>query len=402
MSEFRSFPDHRGRFGQFGGSYVPETLMQPVAHTLQAYREIAGSKEFKEELTHFLKTYVGRPTPLTFASRLSRSLGGAKIYLKREDLAHTGAHKINNALGQALLAKHMGKKRVIAETGAGQHGVATASAAALLGLDCTIYMGAIDIERQSLNVARMRMLGATVKPVTTGSKTLKDAISEAMREWVSDPHGSYYLIGSVLGPHPYPMMVRDFQAVIGHEARSQIIEQEGRLPDELIACVGGGSNSIGLITAFLDDDDVAMTGIEAGGIGTTTGRHAARFASGTCGVLHGCMTYLLQDDAGQIQETYSISAGLDYPSVGPEHAHLHDKKRVMYSSATDAAALAAFHMLASQEGILPALESSHALAYAMDRAPKLTTQHILLVNLSGRGDKDVEQILRLESHHDAR
>lgn len=395
-ARLKSLPDSKGRFGAFGGGYVAETLVQPVADVLAAYQYVRDTPKFKRELEYYLQTYVGRPTPLTFAARLTEKLRGAKIYLKREDLAHTGAHKINNAIGQALLAKHMGKRRIIAETGAGQHGVATASAAALFGLECTIYMGEVDAARQALNVARMQMLGATVHRVTNGSQTLKDAIGDAMRDWVSDAHESYYLIGSVLGPHPYPMMVRDFQAVIGIEARAQILTREDRLPEELVACVGGGSNAIGLFGAFLDDENVRMTGIEAGGSGIESGHHAARFASGSPGVLHGSLTYLLQDPHGQILETHSISAGLDYPAIGPEHAHLHDVERVQYTSATDDEALAAFHILASHEGILPALESSHALAYALKRAPAMEPQQILLVNLSGRGDKDVQQIIERE------
>jgi len=385
-------PDEKGRYGKFGGAFVPETLVAPVRELEKAYLAIRGDKTFQKELADYLKNYVGRPTPLTFAARLTSHLNGARIYLKREDLAHTGAHKINNALGQALLAKRLGKKRIVAETGAGQHGVATATVCALLGLDCVVYMGIVDMERQAPNVARMRYLGAEVVGVDTGTQTLKDAISEAMRDWVTNVKTTYYLLGSALGPHPYPLMVRDFQSVIGIEARRQILEAEGRLPDELVACVGGGSNAIGLFFNFIDDKSVAMTGVEAAGKGVKTGKHAARFSGGSPGVLHGTFTYLLQDKNGQILNTHSVSAGLDYAAVGPEHADLQERGRAVYTSATDKQALEAFHLLAKMEGILPALESSHALAYAIQRAPKMKKDQILLVNLSGRGDKDLEQI----------
>jgi len=386
------FPDNKGRYGKYGGAYLPETLVAPVRELEAAYAKIQSDEAFKKEFADYLKNYVGRPTPLTFAARLTAELNGAKVYLKREDLAHTGAHKINNALGQALLAKKLGKRRVVAETGAGQHGVATATVCALLGLDCIVYMGKVDMERQAPNVARMRYLGAEVVSVETGTQTLKDAISEAMRDWVTNVKTTYYLLGSALGPHPYPLMVRDFQSVIGIEAREQILAAEGRLPNELVACVGGGSNAIGLFYAFLDDKTVVMTGVEAAGEGVATGRHAARFSGGSPGVLHGTFSYLLQDDNGQILNTHSVSAGLDYASVGPEHAHLHETKRATYTSATDKEALAAFHYLAKLEGILPALESSHAIAYVMKRAPKMKRDEIIVMNLSGRGDKDLDQI----------
>ena len=387
-----TFPDERGRFGKYGGSYVPDTLVEPLRELDEMYILLQNRPDFQKELAGYLKDYVGRATPLTFASRLTQHAGGAKIYLKREDLAHTGAHKINNAMGQALVAKAMGKKRIVAETGAGQHGVATATVCALLGIRCTIYMGAVDMARQAINVDRMRLLGAEVIPVENGSRTLKDAISEAMRDWVTNIRTTYYLLGSALGPHPYPKMVRDFQSVIGIEAREQILAKEGRLPDELIACVGGGSNAIGLFYAFLGDSKVAMTGVEAGGLGISTGKHAARFATGVEGVLHGTFTHLLQDEYGQILETHSISAGLDYAAVGPEHAHLKDCDRAQYTSVTDGEALKALVTLARTEGILCALESAHALAYAIDRARTMRPDQVLLVNLSGRGDKDLEQI----------
>ncbi len=387
-----SYPDASGRFGKYGGRYVPETLVEPLCELTDAYAKFREDKAFQAELAGYLKHYVGRPTPLTFAARLTERVGGAKIYLKREDLAHTGAHKINNALGQALLAKKMGKARLIAETGAGQHGVATATVAALLGMKCTVYMGSVDMERQALNVFRMRLLGAEVRAVEAGTKTLKDAISEAMRDWVTNVGTSYYLLGSALGPHPYPMMVRDFQSVIGIEAREQILAREGKLPDELIACVGGGSNAIGLFHAFLGDEGVAMTGVEAGGLGVVTGKHAARFEGGFPGVLHGTFTHLLQDSAGQVLETHSVSAGLDYAAVGPEHALLNDLGRASYTSVTDDEALAAFRTLAETEGILPALESSHAIAFVLKRAAELPKEAAVIVNLSGRGDKDVDQI----------
>jgi tryptophan synthase beta chain len=389
-------PDERGYYGAYGGRYVPETLIAPLDELERAYDEIGHSPSFRQEYEGLLRHYVGRPTPLTLASGLTAACGGAQIWLKREDLAHTGAHKINNALGQALLARRMGKTRLIAETGAGQHGVASATAAALLGLSCVVYMGTEDMERQAPNVLRMQLLGADIRPVDAGSRTLKDAINEALRDWALNLGDSHYLLGSALGPHPYPRIVRDFQCVIGREAREQILEQAGRLPDTLIACVGGGSNAIGLFHPFLSDP-VAMVGVEAGGEGVETGRHAARFADprrGRVGVLHGVRSYVLQDAHGQIAETHSISAGLDYASVGPEHACLHDLRRVRYTTATDEEALAAFQSLARHEGILPALESSHAVAEAMRLAPDLPQETILLVNLSGRGDKDLDTVAR--------
>jgi tryptophan synthase beta chain len=384
-----------GKFGPYGGQFVPETLLPALADLQAAYQALQVDLQFQEEFTHLLRTYVGRPTALTHAQRLSDYLGGAQVYLKREDLAHTGAHKINNALGQALLAKRMGKHRVIAETGAGQHGVATATAAALLGLECVVYMGTTDIARQQPNVLRMRLLGAEVRPVNSGSRTLKDAINEAIRDWVTNVGSTYYLLGSALGPHPYPTMVRDFQAIIGREARVQILEQAGCLPDACIACVGGGSNAIGLFHVFRDDPSVELIGVEAGGKGLDTGQHAARFGDpllGRPGVLHGTYTYVLQDPSGQVKETHSISAGLDYPAVGPEHVMLRDSGRAEYTSATDAEALHAFQLLARTEGILPALESSHAIAEVIRRAPGMRPDQILLVNLSGRGDKDLDSI----------
>ena len=386
-----------GKFGPYGGQFVPETLMPALAELEAAYRALSTDAEFQAILSGLLRTYVGRPTPLSYASRLSASLGGAQIFLKREDLAHSGAHKINNALGQALLAQRMGKHRLIAETGAGQHGVATATAAALLGLECVIYMGSVDMARQQPNVLRMRLLGAEVRPVESGSRTLKDAVNEAIRDWVTNVRDTYYLLGSALGPHPYPSMVRDFQAVIGIEARRQILDQAGRLPDQCIACVGGGSNAIGLFQAFRDDPAVTLVGVEAGGDGLATHRHAARFSDsllGRPGVLHGAFTYLLQNADGQVAETHSISAGLDYPAVGPEHAYLHDLGRATYTAVDDSEALAAFQRLARSEGILPALESSHAVAEALRRAPSLPQATILLVNLSGRGDKDLDTVMK--------
>jgi tryptophan synthase beta chain len=384
------------KFGPYGGQFVPDTLMPALAELEAAYIAAGADAVFQAELDDLLRTYVGRPTPLTHARRLTARLGGAQIYLKREDLAHTGAHKINNALGQALLARYMGKRRVIAETGAGQHGVATAAAAALLGLECVVYMGTVDMARQQPNVLRMRLLGAEVRPVASGSCTLKDAINEAIRDWVTNVGDTYYLLGSALGPHPYPTMVRDFQSVIGQEARVQIQAQAGRLPDACIACVGGGSNAIGLFHAFRDDPTVQLIGVEAGGEGVTTGHHAARFGDpimGRPGVLQGVYTYVLQNAEGQIAETHSISAGLDYAAVGPEHAYLRDMGRAEYTSANDAEALAAFQLLTRAEGILPALESSHAVAEAIRRAPTLPADNILLVNLSGRGDKDLETVV---------
>lgn len=380
-----------GYFGEYGGCFVPETLMQPLQELTRAYDFFSQDACFQAELTRYLQEFVGRPTPLTFARRFTEWCQGAKIYFKREDLAHTGAHKINNAIGQALLAKKMGKNRIIAETGAGQHGVATATVCALLGLKCTIYMGAKDMERQSLNVKRIRLLGAEVIAVTNGTCTLKDAVSEAMRDWVTNVN-SYYLLGSVLGPHPYPTMVRDFQKIIGMEARQQILAATGVLPNELVACVGGGSNAIGLFFPFLQDQSVKMTGVEAGGLGTHTPYHAARFASGLIGVFQGTKTALLQDENGQVMETHSISAGLDYPAVGPEHAFLQDINRVKYTCALDQDALTAAHEVARLEGILPALESAHALAYALKQASLMHPDECMIVNISGRGDKDVETL----------
>jgi len=385
-----ALPDNTGHFGRFGGRYIPETLMSPVEELEKAYLEVRDDSEFQRELENLLKNYAGRPTPLFLAGRLSKKLG-SRIYLKREDLCHTGAHKINNALGQALLAKRMGKTRIIAETGAGQHGVATATICALLGLDCEIYMGTEDTRRQALNVFRMELLGARVTPVDAGSSTLKDAINEAMRDWVTNVDSTHYLLGSVLGPHPYPMMVRDFQAVIGREARDQIMEAEGRLPDVLVACVGGGSNSIGLFHEFRDDMSVRMIGVEAGGVGGDLGQHAARFDGGSPGVLHGTYSYLLQDEKGQVATTHSVSAGLDYPSIGPEHAFLMESERVFYSSVGDQEALDAFRSLSELEGIIPALESAHAIAYLVGHRQEFRDQ-VVIVNLSGRGDKDVETV----------
>ncbi|HEX9617937.1 MAG TPA: tryptophan synthase subunit beta [Anaerolineales bacterium] len=385
------------KFGIFGGQFVPETLMPALAELEEAYRVAREDPDFKSTLDHLLKTYVGRPTPLFHASRLSGELGGAQVYLKREDLAHSGAHKINNALGQALLARRMGKRRLVAETGAGQHGVATATAAALLNLECVVYMGTEDIARQHPNVLRMRLLGAEVRPVASGSCTLKDAINEAIRDWVTHVSDTHYLLGSALGPHPYPTMVRDFQSVIGREARLQILAQAGRLPTQCIACVGGGSNAIGLFQAFLEDNGVGLVGVEAGGEGIQSGRHAARFADphrGRPGVLHGTYTYLLQDEDGQVLPTHSISAGLDYPAVGPEHAYLHETGRAEYTFIDDYQALEAFQRLAQVEGILPALESAHAVAEAIRRAPELGSEELLLVNLSGRGDKDLDTVMK--------
>jgi tryptophan synthase beta chain len=390
-------PDARGYYGEFGGRFVPETLVPALDALEAAYREAVADPAFQAELAHLQATYTGRPTPVTHARRLSDKLGGAQIYLKREDLAHSGAHKINNALGQALLAQRMGKKRIIAETGAGQHGVASATAAALLGLDCQVYMGTIDIARQQPNAFRMKLLGAEVIPVESGSRTLKDAINEAIRDWVTNVETTFYLLGSALGPHPYPLIVRDFQSVIGIEAREQIVEEAGRLPDACIACVGGGSNAIGLFHAFRDDEAVNLIGVEAGGRGIQSGEHAARFAdpdSGRPGVLHGTHSYVLQDGDGQILPTHSISAGLDYPSVGPEHAHLRQLERAYYTYATDEEALAAFQTLSQMEGIIPALESAHAVAEAIKRAPTMPKDAVLLVNLSGRGDKDLDTVLK--------
>ena len=387
-----TLPDAHGHFGAFGGMFVPETLMTALNELTAEYEKARQDPAFQAEFDALLAHYIGRPSPLYFAERLTEKLGGAKIYLKREDLNHTGAHKINNALGQALITRRLGKKRVIAETGAGQHGVATATVAARFGFECVVYMGAVDMERQALNVARMRFLGATVVPVTAGQATLKEAVNEAMRDWVTNVRGTHYILGTAYGSHPYPMMVRDFQRIIGVEARRQILEHEGRLPDLLIACVGGGSNAIGLFHPFLEDADVRMVGIEAGGEGIIEGRHAARFQGGKLGVLQGAKTYLLADENGQILGTHSISAGLDYAAVGPEHAWLRDLGRAEYSYATDDEALNAFVMLSRTEGIIPALESAHAVAHALKVAPTMRKDQILLVNLSGRGDKDVSQV----------
>jgi tryptophan synthase beta chain len=387
--------DSRGRFGTFGGRFVPETLMAPLDELAKAYREARRDPAFRASLESLLRDYAGRPTPLTEAKRLSDALGGARLWLKREDLLHTGAHKINNALGQALLTKRMGKTRVIAETGAGQHGVATATACALLGLECVVYMGAVDVERQALNVYRMKLLGATVVPVTGGSKTLKDAINEAMRDWVATTATTHYVLGSVLGPHPFPTMVRDFHRVIGRETKVQCRRAFGGLPDLLVACVGGGSNAIGLFHEFLPDRGVEMVGVEAGGRSLAPGEHAARFGPGSPGVLHGTRTLILQDDAGQVLPTHSVSAGLDYPAVGPEHARLAELGRTRYVSVGDDAAVAAFHRLAETEGIIPALETAHAVAWAIAEAPKRKGRNVV-VNLSGRGDKDVVSVARRE------
>ncbi len=390
-------PDERGYYGEFGGRFVPETLIPALDELTAAYAEAMADPEFQQQLEHLQKTYVGRPTPVTYAGRLTEVLGGAQIYLKREDLAHTGAHKINNALGQAMLAKRMGKQRVVAETGAGQHGVASATASALLGLDCHVYMGSVDIARQQPNVFRMKLLGAEVIPVESGSKTLKDAINEAIRDWVTNVEDTFYLLGSALGPHPYPMMVRDFQSVIGVEAKQQIVDIAGRLPDVCIACVGGGSNAIGLFHAFREDEQVDLVGVEAGGFGIESGAHAARFADpnlGRPGVLHGTRSYVLQDADGQILNTHSISAGLDYASVGPEHAYLRALERAFYTYATDDEALDALQKLSTLEGIIPALESAHAVAEAIKRAPTMPKDSIILINLSGRGDKDLDTVIK--------
>ncbi|HVF50333.1 MAG TPA: tryptophan synthase subunit beta, partial [Pyrinomonadaceae bacterium] len=388
-------PDEGGHWGRYGGQFVPETLMAPLAELTAAYESARADAGFQDEFAALLRDYSGRPTPLFYAARLTAAANGARIFLKREDLSHTGSHKINNALGQVLLARRMGKRRVIAETGAGQHGVATATVCALFGLECVVYMGAEDVRRQALNVFRMRLLGAEVREVEAGARTLKDAINEALRDWVSRPADTYYLLGSALGPHPYPLMVRNFQSVIGTEARAQMLEREGRLPSALVACVGGGSNSIGLFYPFLPDASVKMYGVEAGGSGGQLGEHAARFkqeGGGRPGVLQGTLSYVLQDGQGQIAGTHSISAGLDYPSIGPEHAYLHDAGRVEYVAASDAEALEAFKFLSQQEGIIPALESAHAVAYACQLARTLTREDVILVNLSGRGDKDVQSV----------
>ncbi len=385
-----TLPDARGRFGAFGGQYVPETLMSALAALEDAYREAQAGGEFQLTLDALLRDYAGRPTPLYLASRLTERIGGARIYLKREDLAHTGAHKINNALGQGLLARRMGKPRVVAETGAGQHGVAAATVCAMMGLECVVYMGEEDIRRQAHNVFRMKLLGAEVRPVDTGSRTLKDAINEAIRDWVTNVESTHYLLGSVVGPHPYPMIVRDFQSVIGVEARLQVLDAEGRLPDYAVACVGGGSNAIGLFHPFYADESVRFVGVEAGGEGVATSRHAASLAAGRPGVLHGAMSYLLQDDAGQVLETHSISAGLDYPGVGPEHAFYKESGRAQYVTVSDEQALQGFTLLCETEGIIPALEPAHALYHAAELAGGLAQDAIVLVCLSGRGDKDIE------------
>ncbi|MEJ2453514.1 MAG: tryptophan synthase subunit beta [Candidatus Thiodiazotropha sp.] len=391
-----TLPDARGHFGPYGGLFVSETLMEPLQQLREAYERYIQDEDFLRELDEDLANYVGRPSPIYHARRWSEQLGGAQIYLKREDLNHTGAHKVNNTIGQALLARRMGKTRIIAETGAGQHGVATATVAARLGLECVVYMGEVDMARQEANVYRMRLLGAEVRGVSSGSKTLKDALNEAMRDWVTNVDNTFYIIGTVAGPHPYPAMVRDFQAVIGREAREQMQRQAGRLPDALVACVGGGSNAIGLFYPFLDDTDVAIFGVEAAGDGLETGHHAAPLCAGKPGVLHGNRTYLMEDRDGQIIETHSISAGLDYPGVGPEHAWLKDSGRASYVAVTDDEALAAFHDLTRTEGIIPALESSHALAYAKKLAPQMSREQIILINLSGRGDKDMHTVAARE------
>ncbi|MCZ6675014.1 MAG: tryptophan synthase subunit beta [Verrucomicrobia bacterium] len=395
-SENRSvLPDTSGHFGPYGGIYVPETLITALQDLGEVYAEARKDPEYEKQLHWHLKEFAGRPTELYFAERLTETLAGAKVYFKREDLLHTGAHKINNVIGQVLLALRMGKKRIIAETGAGQHGIATAAACAKFGLDCVIYMGRVDMERQALNVYRMRLCGAEVRPVDAGQKTLKEAVSEAMRDWVTNVRNTHYILGSALGSHPYPMMVRDFNRVIGKEAKAQIFEREGRLPDELCACVGGGSNAIGLFYEFLDDESVRMVGVEAGGRGIQRGEHAARFQGGKLGVLQGTKTYVLQNEDGQIELTHSVSAGLDYAAIGPEHAYYRDEGRIEYTYATDEDVLEAFQKCSQIEGIIPALESSHAIAYALGRAPKMDKDSILLVNLSGRGDKDVQQVAKI-------
>ncbi len=397
QNETKTVPDARGYYGDFGGRFVPETIIPALDELVIAYNDAMQDTAFHNELGHLQRTYVGRPTPLTYARRLTEHLGGAQIYLKREDLAHTGAHKINNALGQALLAVRMGKQRVIAETGAGQHGVASATAAALLGLDCHVYMGSVDIARQQPNVFRMKLLGAEVIPVESGSKTLKDAINEAMRDWVTNVADTFYLLGSALGPHPYPMMVRDFQSVIGIEARQQMLDAIGRLPDVCLACVGGGSNAIGLFHAFRDDENVDLIGVEAGGAGLDTDQHASRFSDPNIsrpGVLHGTKSFVMQNSDGQVMETHSISAGLDYPSVGPEHAYLRSLERAYYTAATDTETLQAFQLLSELEGIIPALESAHAVAEVIKRAPTMPKDSVILINMSGRGDKDLDTVIK--------
>lgn len=396
MIDYRQYPDERGHFGPYGGIFAPETLMQALSELTEAYQRFRTDPEFLAELEADLQHYVGRPTPLYHAQRLSQHLGGAQLYFKREDLNHTGAHKINNTVGQALLAKRMGKKRIIAETGAGQHGVATATVAARLGLECVVYMGAEDVVRQAPNVARMKMLGAEVVAVQTGTKTLKDALNEAMRDWVTNVDDTYYIIGTVAGPHPYPQMVRDFQSVIGREAKQQSLAQFGRLPDALIACVGGGSNAMGLFYEFLNDEGVSIYGVEAAGHGLESGQHAAPLNAGRPGVLHGNRTYLVQDEHGQMLSTHSISAGLDYPGVGPELAFLKDTQRAHYVAISDEEAMDGFRTMTRLEGIIPALESSHAIAYAMKLAPELSAHQRIVINLSGRGDKDMNTIARIE------
>jgi len=388
--------NEKAKFGEFGGQYVPEAVMQALIELEKEFNKIRNDQQFMEEYRYYLREYDGRPTPLYYAENLTRTLGGAKIYLKREDLNHTGAHKINNALGQVLLAKRMEKKRIIAETGAGQHGVATATVAALFGMECEIFMGAEDVQRQRLNVFRMGLLGAKVRSVTSGSSTLKDAVNEAIKDWVEHIDNTFYLIGSAVGPHPYPLMVREFQKVIGEEAREQILQKEGRLPDYVLACVGGGSNAIGIFYPFVQDTQVQLIGVEAAGKGLDTNLHAATFNRGTVGIIHGMKTYLLQSPDGEITEPYSVAAGLDYPGVGPEHSYLKNIGRAKYESATDEEALAAFELLSRVEGIIPALESSHALAYAIKLAQKLSKDQIIIVNLSGRGDKDVQQVAKMK------
>jgi len=388
--------NEKAKFGEFGGQYVPEAVMQALIELENEFNRAKNDEQFLEEYHYYLREYDGRPTPLYYAENLTRTLGGAKIYLKREDLNHTGAHKINNALGQVLLAKRMGKKRIIAETGAGQHGVATATVAALFGMECEIFMGAEDVQRQRLNVFRMELLGAKVRSVTSGSSTLKDAVNEAIKDWVEHIDNTFYLIGSAVGPHPYPLMVREFQKVIGEEAREQILQKEGRLPDYVLACVGGGSNAIGIFYPFVQDTQVGLIGVEAAGKGLDTNKHAATFNKGTVGIIHGMRTYLLQSSDGEITEPYSVAAGLDYPGVGPEHSYFKDIGRAKYESATDEEALAAFELLSRVEGIIPALESSHAVAYATKLAPKLSKDQIIIVNLSGRGDKDVQQVAKMK------
>ncbi|GAB6066434.1 tryptophan synthase subunit beta [Aquifex pyrophilus] len=388
------YPDEKGYFGEFGGKFVPETLMYALEELEEKYKSLKEDEGFKKEFDYYLREYAGRPTPLYYAEKLTKHVGGAKIYLKREDLLHTGAHKINNTIGQCLLTKRMGKKRVIAETGAGQHGVATATASALLGLECVVYMGEEDAERQALNVFRMKLLGAEVRIVKSGSRTLKDAINEALRDWVTNVENTHYVIGSVVGPHPFPMIVRDFQSVIGRETKEQILKKEGRLPDAIVACVGGGSNAMGIFYPFVEDKEVRLIGVEAGGYGLETGKHAASICGGSVGVLHGMKSYFLQDEEGQILSTHSISAGLDYPGVGPEHALLHEIKRAEYTSVTDEEALEGFKLLAKTEGIIPALESAHAVIKAVEIAKELGREGIVVINLSGRGDKDMEHVMR--------